>query len=84
LSDLYGLPMFDPIGNLPFSLEAQRARESIENHQAQQEVQKSHNRAHKLAKVLEQQQLALMHSYDRFGARNTDLQPQGQVVDMEV
>ena len=76
--------MLDPVGNLPFSVEAQRARESIENHQSQQEVQKAHNRAHKLAKVLEQQQLALMHSYDRFGSRNTDLQPQGQIVDMEV
>lgn len=76
--------MLDPVGNLPFSIDAQRARESIENHQAQQQVQKEHNRAHKLSKALERQQLDLMLSYDRLGAHNTGLQPQGQIVDMEV
>ena len=76
--------MLDPVGNLPFSIEAQRARESIENHQAQQQVQAEHNRAHKLSKALERQQLDLILSYDRFGAHNTASQPQGQVVDMEV
>jgi len=76
--------MLDPIGSLPFAVETQRARESIENHQAQQEVQKVHNRAHKLAKALERQQLDLMLSYDKLGQRNTQLQPQGQIVDMEV
>jgi hypothetical protein len=39
---------------------------------------------HKLAKALERAQLDLMLSYDRFGAHNTGLQPQGQIVDMEV
>ena len=76
--------MLDPIGNLPFAVETQRARESIENHQAQQRVQVEHNRAHKLAKALERQQLDLMLSYDKFGAHNTGLQPQGQVVDISV
>ena len=76
--------MLDPVGSLPFAIEAQRSRESIENHQAQQQVQKEHNRAHKLAKALERQQLDLMLSYDRLGAHNTGLQPQGQIVDMEV
>jgi len=76
--------MLDPVGSLPFSVEAQRARESIENHQAQQQVQKQHNRAHKLARALERAQLDLMLSYDRFGASNTGVQPQGQIVDMEV
>jgi len=76
--------MLDPIGSLPFAVETQRARESIENHQAQQQVQKEHLRAHKLAKALERQQLDLMLSYDKFGAHNTGLQPQGQIVDMEV
>jgi len=76
--------MLDPVGNLPFAVEAQRSRESIENHQAQQQVQKQHNRAHKLAKALERQQLDLMLSYDKFGAHNTGLQPQGQVVDISV
>ena len=76
--------MLDPVGGLPFAVDAQRARESIENHQAQQRVQVEHNRAHKLSKALERQQLDLMLSYDRFGASNTALQPKGQIVDIEV
>lgn len=76
--------MLDPVGNLPFSVEAQRARESIENHQAQQQVQADHNRAHKLSKALERQQLDLMLSYDRFGASNSGPKPEGTIVDMEV
>jgi hypothetical protein len=76
--------MLDPVGSLPFAIDAQRARESVENHQAQQQVQKEHLRAHKLAKALERAQLDLMLSYDRFGASNTGVQPQGQIVDMEV
>ena len=82
--DSYGWLMLDPVGNLPFAVEAQRSRESIENHQAQQRVQVEHNRAHKLSKALERQQLDLMLSYDRFGASNNELQPQGQIIDMEV
>ena len=82
--DSYGWLMLDPVGNLPFAVEAQRSRESIENHQAQQRVQVEHNRAHKLSKALERQQLDLMVSYDRFGASNTALQPKGQIVDIEV
>jgi hypothetical protein len=76
--------MLDPVGSLPFAIDTQRARESVENHQAQQQVQKEHLRAHKLAKALERAQLDLMLSYDRFGASNTGVQPQGQIVDMEV
>lgn len=76
--------MLDPVGNLPFSIEAQRARESIENHQAQQQVQREHNRAHKVSKALERQQLDLMLSYDRFGASNSGAKPEGTIVDMEV
>jgi hypothetical protein len=80
----YGLPMLESVGNLPFSVQLQKSQESIENHQAQQQVQKEHALAHKLEKVLERQKLDLMSSYDRFGAKNTEIQPQGQVVDMEV
>ena len=76
--------MLNPVGNLPFAITPEKARESIENHQAQQEVQKEHNRAHKLARALERQQLDLMLSYDRLGAHNTGLHPQGQIVDREV
>jgi len=76
--------MLDPVGSLPFAVETQRARESIENHQAQQQVQKEHNRAHRLAKALERQQLDLMLSYDKFGASHSALKAQGSIVDMEV
>ena len=76
--------MLDPVGNLPFAIDLQRSRESIENHQAQQQVQKEHLRAHRLAKALERQQLDLMLSYDKFGAANTGLKPQGSIVDMEI
>ena len=76
--------MLDPVGSLPFAVETQRARESIENHQAQQQVQKEHNRAHRLAKALERQQLDLMLSYDKFGASHSALKTQGSIVDMEV
>jgi len=71
------------VGNMPFN-EVMRARESIENHQAQQQVQKEHLRAHKLSKVLERQQLDLMLSYDKFGKANSGLKPQGSIIDMEV
>lgn len=76
--------MLEPVGNLPFAIGVERSRESIENHQAQQQVQKEHLRAHKLAKALERQQLDLMLSYDRFGKANSGLKPQGSIIDMEV
>ena len=53
-------------------------------HQKAQNVQKEHLRAHKLERALERQNYELMASYDRFGAKNTGLKPQGQIVDMEV
>jgi hypothetical protein len=76
--------MVEPVGSLPFAVDLQRARESIEAHQKVQNVQKVHLRAHKLERVLERQNYELMVSYDRFGAKNTGLKPQGQVVDLEV
>lgn len=76
--------MLESVGKLPFSVQLQKSQESIENHQAQQQVQKEHALAHKLEKVLERQKLDLMSSYDRFGSKNKEIQPQGQVVDMEV
>ena len=76
--------MLEPVGNLPFAIQVERSRESIENHQAQQQVQKEHALAHKLAKALERQQLDLMLSYDRFGKANSGLKPQGSIIDMEV
>ena len=71
------------VGNMPFN-EVMMARERIENHQAQQQVQKEHLRAHRLSKVLERQQLDLMLSYDKFGKANSGLKPQGSIIDMEV
>lgn len=76
--------MVEPVGSLPFAVDLQRARESIEMHQKAQNVQKEHLRTHKLERALERQNYELMASYDRFGARNTGLKPQGQIVDMEV
>ena len=76
--------MLDPVGSLPFAIDLHRARESIETHQAHQEVQREHLRAHKLSKALERQQLDLILSYDKFGLHNTQLKPQGQIIDMEV
>ena len=84
LLDLYGWLMLDPVGNLPFAVGVERSRESIENHQAHQQVQKEHSRAHKLAKALERQQLDLMLSYDKFGASHSALKAQGSIIDMEV
>jgi len=76
--------MLEPVGNLPFAVQIEKSRESIQNYQAQQQVQKEHLLTHKLEKVLERQKLDLMLSYDKFGAHKTGLQPQGQIVDMEV
>lgn len=79
--------MLDPVGSLPFAIgaeSAQKARESIEAHHAQQQVQRDHLRAHKLSRALERQQLDLMLSYDKFGEPNKASKPQGSIVDMEV
>ena len=59
--------MLESIGKLPFAIQVEKSRESIQNHQAQQQVQKEHLLAHKLEKVLERQKLDLMLSYDKFG-----------------
>jgi len=81
---LYGLPMVEPVVSLPFAVDLQRTRESIETHQKAQNVQKEHLRAHKLERALERQHYELMASYDKFGAKNTELKQQGQIIDMEV
>jgi len=76
--------MLEPVGNLPFAIQVERSRESIENYQAQQQVQKEHALAHKLEKVLERQKLDLILSYDKLGKANSGLKPQGSLIDMEV
>ena len=78
--------MIDPVGGMPFAIDAdvKAARQSIENHQAQQNVEREHQRTHKFKKLLEQQQVALAYSYDRLGERKAMEQPQGSNVDIEV
>jgi len=78
--------MLSSVGKLPFAIpnDIQAARQSIENHQKQQQIEKSHQQAHKTQKVLEQQQLAQMYSYDRAGERKEIQKAQGQHVDISV
>lgn len=76
--------MVEPVGNLPFAIDLQRSRESIETHQKAHNLQRDHLRAHKLLRALERQNYELMVSYDKFGAKNTGVKPQGQIVDVEV
>ena len=64
--------------------EVQKAQRSIENQQAQQNIQREHYRVHKQQKVAEQQQVALQYSYDRLGEKKAVEQPQGSRVDIEV
>ena len=78
--------MIDPVGGMPFAIDAnlKAARQSIENHQAQQNIEREHQRVHKQQKVVEQQQVALQYSYDRLGEKKAVERPQGSNVDIEV
>lgn len=78
--------MIDPVRSMPFVVDenVKAARQSIENHQAQQNIEREHQRVHKQQKMLEQQQVALQHSYDRLGEKKSVEQPQGSQVDIEV
>ena len=78
--------MIDPVGGMPFAIDAnvKAARQSIENHQAQQNIEREHQRVYRQQKAVEQQQVALAYSYDRLGERNAMEQPQGSNVDIEV
>ena len=78
--------MIDPVGGMPFAIDAniKAARQSIENHQAQQNIEREHQRVHKQQKVVEQQQVALQYSYDRLGEKKAVERPQGSNVDVEV
>ena len=64
--------------------EVQLAQRSIENQQAQQNIQREHQRVHRQQKVVEQQQVALQYSYDRLGEKKTVERLQGSRVDIEV
>ena len=64
--------------------EVQQAQRSIENHQAQQNIEREHQRVHRQQKVVEQQQVALQYSYDRLGERKNVERPQGSRVDIGV
>ena len=78
--------MIDPVGDMPFAIDAnlKAARQSIENYQAQQNIEREHQRVHKQQKVVEQQQVALQYSYDRLGEKKAVERPQGSNVDVEV
>ena len=78
--------MINSVGGVPFAVDAnvKAARQSIENHQAQQNIEREHQRVHKQQKVVEQQQVALQYSYDRLGEKKAVKQPQGSRVDVEV
>ena len=78
--------MVSMVGKSEFSMlaEVQKAQRSIESQQAQQDIQREHQRIHKRQKLIEQQQVALQHSYDRLGQKKAVEQPQGSRVDVEV
>ena len=78
--------MINSVGGVPFAVDAnvKAARQSIENHQAQQNIEREHQRVHKQQKVVEQHQVALQYSYDRLGEKKAVEQPQGSRVDVEV
>ena len=78
--------MINSVGGVPFAVDAnvKAARQSIENHQAQRNIEREHQRVHKQQKVVEQQQVALQYSYDRLGEKKSVEQPQGSQVDVEV
>jgi hypothetical protein len=78
--------MIDPVGGMPFAIDAnvKAARQSIENHQEQQNIEREHQRVYRQQKVVEQQQVALQYSYDRLGDKKAVEQPQGSQVDIEV
>ena len=78
--------MVSVVGKSEFAMlhEVRQAQRSIKNKQAQQNIEREHQRVHKQQKVVEQQQVALQHSYDRLGDKKTVEQPQGSQVDVEV
>ena len=78
--------MIDPVGGMPFVIDAnvKAARQSIENHQAQQNIEREHQRVYRQQKAVEQQQVALQYSYDRLGDKKAVERPQGSQVDIEV
>ena len=63
--------------------ELSRTRKRIETHQAQQTLQETHAQTHKAEKVLEQQRLDILTSYDKLGQRKVQ-QTAASVVDVEV
>ena len=78
--------MVSVVGKSEFAMlhEVRQAQRSIKNYQAQQNIEREHQRVHKQQKVVEQQQVALTHSYDRLGERKAVQQAQGSNVDIEV
>ena len=77
------------VGNMPFDVgshihEQTRTRERIENHLAEQRVEKNHRNNHQHLEALRKQQLELSESYDRFGRKTNADRPQGTKLNIEV
>ena len=77
------------VGNAPFNVgsdihEQTRARERIENHFTEQQVEKNHRNNHQHLEAIRKQQLELSESYDRFGRKTNADRPQGTKINIEV
>jgi hypothetical protein len=77
------------VGSAPFNVgsnihEQTRARERIENHLAEQRVEKNHRNNHQHLEALTKQRLDLQESYDRFGRKTNADRPQGTKLNIEV
>ena len=77
------------IGNAPFNVQSDihqqtQSRERIENHLAEQRVEKNHSNNHQHLEALRKQQLELSESYDRFGRKTNADRPQGTKLNIEV
>jgi len=72
---------------MPFNLhieKQQRTQEAIETAVKADVLRDIHTRAHKAEEILKRQNYEQMVSYDKFGASNTALKPQGATVDLEI
>ena len=72
---------------MPFNLhieKQQRTQEAIEMAVKADVLREVHTRAHKAEQILKRQNYEQMVSYDKFGASNKALKPQGATVDLEI
>jgi hypothetical protein len=77
------------IGSAPFNIgshihEQTRARQAIENHFAEQRVEKEHRATHRHLEALEKKGAGSGESYDQFGRKTNADRPQGTKINIEV